>query len=473
MCVLRFSGGYTCHLRQKSPEIMNKNIKMTACLYLLLAIFSCSSDSEKKEKDTPADPPVVKPLFETDAEYLDDIQKRSLDYMWAGANSNSGLARERIHLDNPTYSENVITTGGSGFGIAGLLVGVERKFLDRKAVADRMERIVNFLTDADRFHGVWPHWIDGNNGRVLPFSTKDDGGDLVESSFLMASLLCVRQYYENGTTQEKAIAEKIDKLWREMEFDWYRNGQDVLYWHWSPNYNWDMNMPITGYNECLITYILAASSPTHSVPSDCYHKGWARGGNITTSAQAQGYPLLLKHNGAEQTGGPLFWAHYSYIGLDPRKLKDKYADYWTVVRNHALSNYAYCVNNPKHYAGYGKDCWGLTASYSPEGYSAHAPGNDLGVIAPTAALSSFPYTPEQSLAALKYFYKKKDWILGKYGFYDAFSEQTRWMQPRYLAIDQCTIAPMIENYRSGFLWKLFMSCPEIQKGLKTLGFVYE
>ena len=139
--------------------------------------------------------------------------------------------------------------------------------------------------------------------------------------------------------------------------------------------------------------------------------------------------------------------------------------------NHALSNYRYCVENPKQYKGYGEDCWGLTASYSTKGYAAHCPGdNDHGVITPTAALSSFPYTPEESMRALKYFYSKGDWIWGKYGFYDAFSEGSDWTVPRYLAIDQCTIAPMIENYRSGLLWKLFMSCPEVQEGLQKLGF---
>lgn len=233
-----------------------------------------------------------------------------------------------------------------------------------------------------------------------------------------------------------------------------------------------MNFPLQGYNECMIVYILAAASPTHGVPAECYHEGWARSGGIKSSAAPYGYPLEVKHNGAEATGGPLFWAHYSWIGLDPRNLKDQYANWWNVVCNHAMSDYAYCVANPKGYKGYGKDCWGLTASYSPKGYSAHSPANDLGVITPTAALSSFPYTPDQSMAALKYFWKQGQWIWGKYGFYDAFSEQTKWTQPRYLAIDQLTIAPMIENYRSGLLWKLFMSCPEVQQGLQKLGFSY-
>ncbi|MCH3970655.1 MAG: beta-glucosidase [Prevotella sp.] len=441
------------------------------CLFNVLNSCAANKNDQNFNRNPPA---AIRPdSFPNDSTLLDYIQKVSLNYMWDGAEPTSGMARERIHLDGiyPDNDQDVVTIGGSGFGIAGLLTGINRGFIDREQGLERLEKIVNYLSHANRFHGMWPHWLYGPTGKVKPFGEKDDGGDLVESSFLMASLLCVRQYFKDGNQQEKGLAEKIDSLWRGMEFDWYRNGdQNVLYWHWSPDYGWAMNFPIQGYNECLIAYILAASSPTHSIPAICYHAGWARSGAIRSNAAPYGYPLELKHNGAEQTGGPLFWAQYSYIGLDPRHLSDTYANYWNVVRNHALSDYAYCVANPKHYKGYGEDCWGLTASYSINGYAAHSPNNDLGVITPAAALSSFPYTPKKSMAALKGFYRQGTWIWGKYGFYDAFSEQSHWTVPRYLAIDQCTIAPMIENYRSGLLWNLFMSCPEIQKGLYKLGF---
>lgn len=450
----------------------------------MLPLTSCaSSDSSSDNEGTTTEDntgnssyvPGRPTSFESDSAMLDYIQKVCMNYMWDGAESTSGLAPERIHLDGvyPENDANVVTIGGSGFGVAGLLVGIDRGFIGREEGVQRLTKIVDYLGRADRFHGVWPHWLYGPTGKVKPFGQKDDGGDLVESSFMMESLLCVRQYFKDGNDAEKSLAAKIDTLWREMEFDWYtRDGQHVLYWHWSPNYGWEMNFPLEGYNECMIVYILAASSPTHTVPAECYHEGWARNGGIKSDAAPYGYPLEVKHNGAEATGGPLFWAHYSWIGLDPRNLKDEYANWWNVVRNHALSDYAYCVANPKGYKGYGEDCWGLTASYSPDGYSAHSPGNDLGVITPTAALSSFPYTPEQSMAALKYFWNKGQWIWGKYGFYDAFSEEQTWTLPRYLAIDQLTIAPMIENYRSGLLWKLFMSCPEIQEGLTKLGFTW-
>jgi hypothetical protein len=444
---------------------------------VLFSLISCSSSNAIVEKTIVADSTSVygRPSsFNSDSTMLNYIQNVSFNYMWDGAEKTSGLAPERIHLDGvyPLNDSSVVTIGGSGFGVAGILVAINRGFITRDAGVTRLTKIVNYLSKADRFHGAWPHWLYGTTGKVKPFGTKDDGGDLVESSFMMESLLCVRQYFKDGNDAEKELADKIDVLWKAMEFNWYQNGQDKIFWHWSPNYDFQMNLPLEGYNETLIVYVLAASSPTYSVTASAYHNCWARGGDIKSSAAPYGYPLELKHNGAEATGGPLFWAHYSWIGLDPRRLEDTYATYWDVVRNHALSDYAYCVANPKGYKDYGENCWGLTASYSIDGYAAHAPGNDLGVVSPTAALSSFPYTPEQSMRALKYFWSKGSWIWGKYGFYDAFSETDHWTVPRYLAIDQCTIAPMIENYRTGFLWKLFMSCPEIQQGLTKLGFTY-
>jgi hypothetical protein len=415
--------------------------------------------------------------FASDDEFLDFIQKTHINYMWEGAEKTSGLAPERIHMDS-VYPENdadVITTGGSGFGIAGLIVGIEREFIPRAEGVIRLHKIADYLAKADRFHGIWSHWIYGPTGKAKPFSKKDNGGDLVESAFLIQGLLIAREYFKNGNETEKELAAKIDKLWREMDWTWYLNNKNVLYWHWSPEYEWEMNFPLEGYNECLITYILAASSPTHTIPASAYHQGWARGGAIKSDKTAYDFPLVLKHNGAEEYGGPLFWAHYSYIGLSPKGLKDQYADYWEVNKNQALINYNYCKQNPKGFKGYSEDCWGLTASYTVDGYTAHTPmQNDKGVITPTAALSSFPYTPEQSMRALKYFYNEMgEELWGKYGFYDAFSIQDNWYPIRYLAIDQLTIAPMIENYRTGLLWNLFMGAPEIQEGLKKLGFTYQ
>jgi hypothetical protein len=410
----------------------------------------------------------------SDDSLLTLIQYNTFQYFWEGAEPVSGLARERIHLDNdyPQNDQTVITTGGSGFGLMAILVGIERGFITRQQGLERFEKIVDYLEKADRFHGAWSHWLYGETGKVKPFGKKDNGGDLVETAFLVQGLLAVRQYYAGGDEQERLLAEKINKLWLGVEWDWYRKGgENVLYWHWSPEYEWEMNFPLEGYNECLITYVLAAASPTHGIPAEVYHQGWARKGNIQGKTSQYGLDLNLKHNGAPDFGGPLFWSHYSFLGLNPRDLSDAYTNYWEHNRNHVLINYHYCVENPKQYKGYNENSWGLTASYSINGYAAHQPSDDLGVISPTAALASFPYTPEQSMKAARYFYDSlggKLW--GSYGFYDAFSEQYQWFPQRYLAIDQGPIVVMIENYRSGLIWDLFMSAPEIQEGLKKLGF---
>ena len=412
----------------------------------------------------------------SDSALMDIVQKQTFQYFWDGAEPNSGLARERFHVDNnyPDNDKHVVTSGGSGFGIMAILVGIERGFITRAAAVERFEKILRFLETADRFHGAWPHWWNGETGKVKPFGKYDNGGDLVETSFLIQGLLCVRQYFTNGSEPERQLAQRIDKLWKEVEFDWYRNGKNVLYWHWSPEYAWKMNFAVHGYNECLIMYVLAAASPTHTIPAKVYHKGWAENGAVKKNIPSyKNYKLQLRYQGNPPHGGPLFWSHYSYLGLDPNGLKDKYADYWKENVTLSMINYQWCVDNPKKFVGYGANNWGLTASYSLGFYAAHAPSmqEDKGVISPTAALSSFPYTPKQSMAAMKHWYNdKKDQLFGPYGFYDAFSETANWYKPWYLAIDQGPAVVMMENYRTGLLWKLFMSCPEVKTGLQKLGF---
>lgn len=405
---------------------------------------------------------------------FDHVQERTFQYFWEGAEPHSGLARERIHCDGvyPSQDSGVVTSGGSGFGLMALLVGMERGWISRSEGLARLEKIANFLESADRFRGAWPHWWHGESGRVKAFSPKDDGGDLVESAFLAQGLLCVRQYFQDGSPAERRLARRFDQLWRGINFQAYVRDQ-ALYWHWSPNHGWAMNFPIRGYNECLILYVLAASSPTHAIDPEVYHQGWAEGGKIVRPLEILGIPIGLRHQGERDSVGPLFWAHYSFLGLDPRGLRDRYADYEEETRNHARVHYQWCVENPLGHRGYGPASWGLTSSYSPKGYAGHAPsrGRDLGVIAPTAALASFPYLPQQAEVAMQHwYYDLGSKVFGPYGFYDAFSQTQDWYPQRYLAIDQGPIVVMMENHRSQLLWKLFMSCPEVQAGLRALEF---
>ncbi len=444
-------------------------------VFFLLFFASCKSTSPEARKDQPDIYRAERTQNLSDSALLDTVEKQTFKYFWQGAEPNSGMAPERIHMDNiyPDNDKNIVATGGSGFGIMALLAGIERNYITRGQGLQRFEKIVSFLEKADRFHGAWPHWINGETGKVKPFGRQDNGGDLVETSYLMQGLLCVRQYFKNGNEAEKKLSARIDTLWQQVEFDWYRNGQNVLYWHWSPTYKWQKNFPVHGYNECLIMYVLAASSPGHSIPAEVYNEGWAENGKIRSPTIYAGDTLHLFQQGNPPHGGPLFWAQYSYLGLDPRGLKDKYADYWKENTTQALINYQWCVDNPNKFKGYGADSWGLTSSYSVKGYAGHAPQEDadLGVIAPTAAISSIVYTPIQSLAAMRHWYtNKKAKVWGKYGFYDAFSETENWYLPRYLGIDKGPEVVMIENYRSGLLWKLFMNDEDVQIGLKKLDF---
>ncbi|MDU8885884.1 glucoamylase family protein [Yeosuana sp. MJ-SS3] len=451
-----------------------KNIFFILFFSFITTFYSCKSNNKESESSE-ADPSMYSKL--TEDQLLDTIQKQTFNYFWDAAEPNSGLARERLHMDDdyPTSPKNTVTTGGSGFGLMAILVGVERGFISREQALDRFIKITDFLENADRFHGAWPHWLNGETGKVYPFSEKDNGGDLVETAFLVQGLLTVYEYFKDGNEKEQELVSKIDRLWRSVEWDWYtKNGEDVLYWHWSPSYGWEMNFPVGGYNECLIMYVLAASSPTHSINKSVYDKGWALDGNIVSKDSLYNIPLVLNYYEHDDSPiGPLFWAHYSYLGLNPNGLRDQYADYWKLTQNHAKIHYKYAQDNPNQYKGYGDSLWGLTSSYSINGYAGHRPGRDLGVVSPTAAFSSFPYTPKESMQMLKKLYKDHDSLIGEYGPYDAFSLHDNWYLPRYLAIDQGPIPVMIENYRTGLLWKLFMQNEDVQKGLDKLGFIYE
>jgi hypothetical protein len=400
----------------------------------------------------------------SDEALLSKIQAQTFKYFWDFAHPNSGLARER------NTSGDLVTIGGSGFGLMAIIVGIERGFITRQEGIDRFEKIVDFLADADRYHGVWPHWMNGNTGNTIPFSANDDGADLVETAFMIQGLLAVRQYLDDSNAQELAIIDQITTLWEEVEWDWFtKDGEDVLYWHWSPQNEWAMNLPIRGWNEGLIIYVLAASSPTHPIKKSVYDGGWARNGGIVNGNSSYGITMPL----GEDRGGPLFFAHYSFLGLDPRNLQDQYANYWEQNQAHSLINQAYCIDNPNNFVDYSEACWGLTASDNHEGYSAHSPGNDLGVITPTAAISSIPYSPEESMKAIKHFYYLLgDRLWGEYGFYDAFNVTQDWYANSYLAIDQGPIICMIENHRTALIWDIFMQDPDVQKGLNDLGFTY-
>ena len=399
----------------------------------------------------------------SDSQLLDTVQRRTFRYFWEFGHPISGMARER------NSSGDVITTGGTGFGIMSIISAVNRNFITRTEGRDRILKITNFLlNNCTRYHGAFAHWLNGASGATIPFSSNDNGADLVETSYLINGLLTARQYFNGVDGVETDLRTKINIIWNGVEWNWFRqNNQNVLYWHWSPTLNWVINQQVRGWNEALIVYVLASSSLTDSIPKVVYDNGWAGNGSMRNNNTYYGYQLPL----GPSNGGPLFFAHYSFLGINPNGLVDAYANYQTQTTNHTKINYEYCKANPRRYYGYSNLCWGLTASDIPTGYGANEPNNDRGVITPTAALSSIPYTPTESMNALKFFYYKLgDKLWGPYGFYDAFSLKDLWFANSTLAIDQGPIIVMIENYRSGLLWNLFSGAPEIKNGLRRLGF---
>ncbi len=415
---------------------------------------------------------------------LDMVQEASFRYYWEAAHPDAGMALENIPGDS-----DLVATGASGFGIMAIITGIERGFITRKQGLQRMTKIVHFLEKADRFHGVWPHFLNGKSGKVIPlFGKYDNGGDLVETAFLMQGLLAARQYFNGNSGAEKEIYKGITNLWESVEWDWYRKtaDSDFLYWHWSPEWGWRINHKLIGWNESMIAYLLAIASPTHPVEPEMYYSGWASqsqeavqyrrgwgrtksGDHYTNGNTYYGHTLDV----GVGSGGPLFFTHYPFLGFDPRELKDKYTNYFENNRTIALINQAYCMDNPLNRTGYGEAGWGLTASDGPWGYQAHEPkmSMDSGTLTPTGAISSFPYTPEQSMKALKYFYRELgDRLWGIYGFRDAFNLSENWVSPIYMGLNQAPMVVMIENYRTGLLWDLFMQNPEIEPMLDAIGF---
>jgi hypothetical protein len=398
-----------------------------------------------------------------DEALLESVARRTFAFFWEGAEPHSFLARDRSAKASDPPND-LVAVGGSGFGLMALVVAAERGWVARAEALARVDRMLTVLEAAERHHGAFPHFLHGKGGKTIAFSEKDDGGDLVETSLLMMGLLTARQYF----AAEKSLAARITALWESVEWNWYRNGENVLYWHWSPNFGWAMNLPIRGWNECLITYVLAAGAPaSRAIGPEVYEQGFCAGRDYRNGKLYHGVRLPL----GPELGGPLFFAHYSFLGLDPRNLRDAHADYWRQNTAHVAINRTHCLANPGRFKGYGAECWGITASDDPDGYDAHAPDRDNGTISPTAALSSFPYAPEASFAALRHFLERYGTrIWDRFGFVDAFNESRDWWAETFLAIDQGPIVVMMENYRSGLLWRLFMSAPEVRKGLARLGF---
>ena len=449
------------------------------------AQYQVAAEDWESRRSALSDPASASTREFSDDELLTMLEEACFLYYWEGADPHSGMTRENIPGD-----DRIVATGASGMGIAALIVGADRGFITRAQGVERLTKIVNFLEHAQRYHGAWSHYMDGGTGRTMAvFGMFDNGGDLVETSFLMEGLLAARQYFYGSSDAERDLFRRITGLWETVEWDWYRGPETdkspFLYWHWSNEWGWQIRHPLIGFNEVMITYLLAIASPTHSIPANLYYSGWASqdpraleyrqgwGGATDGDHYGNGHTYYgIKLDVGVGTGGPLFFTHYSFFGFDPHSLGDRFThSYFENNRNIALINRAYCIADPKHFAGYGADAWGLTASDGPDGYVAHAPdaADDRGTLTPTGALASFPYTPEASMAALKHYYRDLGaGLWDVYGPRDAFNPGADWISPIYMGLNQAPIVVMVENYRSGLVWKNFMANPEVGAMLRKL-----
>ncbi len=465
---------------------------MKRLLIILITVITCKTITAQKnvsphilKHDSIAPVGIIPGL--SDSALLDVVQRQTFRYFWHYAHPVSGLARERdntVHGDyywdyineaynEPNYSTNTYgpeacAIGGTGFGIMATIVAVNRGWIGRDTALRRLVKMVDFLNRADSYHGIFPHFMNGATGKTIAFGKLDDGADIVETSYLLMGFLCAREYFNGDTPMEKYFRSRVNTLWDAANWAWHTKGENkLLYWHWSPWNDWDMNFPVRGYNECLITFIMAASSKWHPIPAEVYNYSWKQTESYFNGKTYYGIKLPLGF----EYGGPLFFTQYTFQGVDPHGLKDSAVDYWQQNVNHTLINRAWCIDNPLKYKGYGENCWGLTAGDSYKGYIAHCPQVDSGVIQPTAALSAFPYTPQYSMQVLRHlYYDLGSKVWGEYGFADGFSETKNWYAKTHLAIDEGPIVVMIENYRSGLIWHLFMNIPDVQNGLKRLGF---
>jgi len=409
---------------------------------------------------------------------LTEIQEASFRYFYDFRHPVSGLAREKtpfrkiesIDELTPNYVgrirglRNLCTTGASGMGMFNLIVGVERGFITRQEGIDWSLQMLRFLdTEADHFHGAFSHWLDGGTGETYHFAgIEDNGADIVETAFMASGFIVLREYFRGDSRDEREIRRLSDSLWRGIEWDWFvteKSRGGSLFWHWSPQYGWDKNHSVRGFNEAQIVYILALASPTHAVEPRSYYQGWMHK-NYGQKRTEFGVPMSLGRG----LGGPLFFTHYSYLGFDPKSISYEGQSYFEHFQKFCEVQVKYAESKADRFKGYGP-LWGLTSSTDRKGYAGHAPGSrDNGTIAPTAAISSMPYLPEESLEFLELLYVKYAELLWRdFGFTDAFNLSQNWTAETLIGIDAGPIAPMIENHRSGLCRKIFMRAPEIKR----------
>ena len=377
-----------------------------------------------------------------------------------------------------------------GFGLAAYAVGAERRFITR---ADAIRRVLTTLRffwespqgngrDAIGYRGFFYHFLDMETGR----RAWESEVSTIDTTFLLAGALAAAAYFDGEAKDEREISTLADALYRRADWRWAQNGGLAVAHAWKPERGFAKSR-WEGYSEAILLYVLGLGSPTHALPEGSYG-AWTR---TYRWKKLYGHEFLY--------AGPLFIHQLSHLWIDFRGIRDEFMrghgiDYFENSRRATLVQQQYAIRNPRRFTCYGEDCWGITASDGPgpatrriDGverrfydYKARSIpyGPDDGTVAPWAAIASLPFAPEIVLPTIRHFHVAHPQLLSTYGlqcsFNPTFTDGSRsgkgWYSLGYYGLEQGPIVLMIENYRSGFLWRLMKGCPYLVAGLRRAGF---
>ena len=384
-----------------------------------------------------------------DNQLLDLVQRAAFEYFVHESNTANGLVKDFCRVKTKDKMP-MTSTAATGFGLASLCVGASRGWISDDVAKTRILATMKFFrNDAESEHGFFYHFLDGETGRRWDESELSS----VDTALLLAGMLTAAHYYPG--TQIETLAQEI---YKNVDWQWMMAGGRTLCMGWKPEEGF-LNVRWADYCELMIIYLLALGSPTHPIPADAWYQ-WGRMLNQFENEKFIACP-------------PLFTHQYSHTFVDFRGMRDEEANYFTNSILATQANRKWCVANAKKFQTYREGFWGLTACDGPSGYMAYgAPyGVDDGTVAPTAAISSIVFTPQESLSAIRLMLEKlgpKVW--GRYGFIDAFNLEQKWFSNKYLGIDLGPMVLMIENHRTGLIWKTFMKEPAIQKAMDAAKF---
>jgi len=457
---------------------------------LLLAVSSIACAGPR-----PRSAPAAPPSASADEALLDDLERRSFDYFWELADPRTLLIPDRA--PTPSFS----SVAAVGFGLTAYAIGAERGWVTREQARDRVRHVLQFFLDAPEgpqprgvtsYKGFFYHFLDmktGHRFETVELST-------IDTTLLLAGVLMCQSYFDRDDPGEAAIRDLAERLYRRVDWTFAQVRPPAVSHGWRPESGFIIS-DWKGYNEAMILYVLALGSPTHPVGPEAW-EAW------TSTYQWHDY------FGQEHlTFGPLFGHQYSHVWIDFRGIRDAYMrgkgiDYFENSRRAAYSQHAYAVKNPGGWRGYGDTLWGLTASDGPLDVTLRIDGRDRtfhtywargtspqeltddGTLVPTAAAASLPFAPEIVLPAIREMRQRYgEHLYGRYGFLDAFNPTfdvdvkpqhgkvvrgLGWFDTDYLGIDQGPIVAMIENYRSGLVWRVMRRNPHVRRGLERAGF---